>query len=86
MLLAGLAKIGVSVAQSMLFACTGELVAPERRPMLLFSCVVWARICLLGAPFIAALVGVHQSLPLASFGALSVLGGLATTMITKWKE
>lgn len=83
MLIAGLAKMAVSVAQSVLFTCTGELVAPEKRPALLFSCVVWARLWLLSAPFIGALVGFHQSLPLATFGMLSVIGGVATAVLPR---
>lgn len=85
MMTAGISKMAVSIAQSMLFSCTGELVAPEKRPILMFSCVVWARIWLLCAPFIGALAGFHQSLGLAAFGTLSVIGGVATAVLPKLK-
>lgn len=83
MVLAALAKVAVSTAQSMLFTCTGELVAPEKRPMLLMSCVVWARIWLLGAPFVVALNELHGRLALVVFGGLSMLGGLAMTVLPR---
>lgn len=81
MFVALLAKVAVSVSQSMLFTCTVELIAPEKRRICMLSCVVWARVWLLSAPFIGALVGFHQVLPLAAFGMLSCLGGIATLMI-----
>ncbi len=82
MLTAVVPKIAVSCSQSILFACTAELIAPEKRKILIFSCTVWARIWLLTAPYIGALMDEHQLLPLSIFGTLSVIGGIATFLIS----
>lgn len=83
MVFACLAKVAVSIAQSMLFTCTGELVAPEKRPVFLLSCVVWARLWLLSAPFVVALNELDGRLALVVFGGLSMLGGLAMTVLPR---
>lgn len=82
MLTAIIPKIAVSCSQAMLFSCTIELVKPEKRKILVFSCIVWARIWLLTAPYIGGLREVHQLLPLSVFGMLSVIGGVATSLIS----
>lgn len=82
MLTAIIPKMAVSCSQSMLFTCTTELVPPEKRIILVFSCVVWARIWLLTAPYIGALLDIHLILPLSIFGMLSAIGGVATFVIS----
>ncbi len=74
-------KIAVSCSQSILFTCTAELVTPEKRKILIFSCIVWARMWLLTAPYIGALTQIHQLLPLSIFGLLSAIGGVCTYLI-----
>lgn len=81
MLTAIVPKIAVSCSQSILFTCTTELVAPEKRKLLMLSCVISARICLLTAPFIGTLMNIHQLLPLSVFGGLSAIGGVCTCLI-----
>ncbi|KAG4065097.1 hypothetical protein HA402_007494, partial [Bradysia odoriphaga] len=81
MLTAIIPKIAVSCSQSILFTCTTELVSPDKRKILMFSCVVWARICLLTAPYIGTLLEIHQVLPLSVFGGLSAIGGVCTCLI-----
>lgn len=75
-------KIAVSCSQSILVTCTAELVSPEKRRILTFSCVVWARICLLTAPFIGVLSAIHQVLSLSVFGILNIIGGLAISVLS----
>lgn len=82
MLTAIVPKIAVSCSQSILFTCTAELVKPEKRKILVFSCIVWARIWLLTAPYIGALMEIHQLLPLSVFGMLSAIGGVSTCFIS----
>lgn len=65
----------------MLFACTSELVAPEKRKILVMSCIIFSRICMLAAPFIGFLMTIHQLLALSAFGALGVVGGLCTFIV-----
>lgn len=81
MLTAIIPKMAVSCSQSILFTCTTELVEPEKRKILVFSCIVWARIWLLSAPYIGALMEIQQLLPLSVFGLLSAIGGIATILI-----
>lgn len=81
MIPATLAKSAVSCSQAVLFTCTGELVLPEQRKSCVFSCVVWARIWLLTAPFIGALMVYHPMLPLVVFGILSAIGGISTAVL-----
>ncbi|XP_037033782.1 organic cation transporter protein-like isoform X2 [Bradysia coprophila] len=78
-------KIAVSCSQSILFTCTAELVSAEKRKILIFSCVVWARMCLLTAPFIGALSAVHQVLSLSVFGILNIFGGFAMSILSSPK-
>lgn len=54
----------------------------EKRKILVFSCIVWARIWLLTAPFIGVLTEIHPLLPLSSFGILSIIGGVATSILS----
>lgn len=83
MFTAFIAKVAISTSQSMLFTSTVELVPPEKRKICMLSCVIWARLWLLSAPFIGALVGFHQNMPLSVFGMLSAIGGIATITIRK---
>lgn len=81
MLTALIPKMTVSCSQSILITCTTELVPPEKRKILVFSCLIWARIWSTSAPYIGVLLDVHQLLPLSVFGILSAIGGVATYVI-----
>lgn len=82
MLTAAFNKIGISCAQAVLFTCTSELVSPEKRKICVYSCVVWARLWLLSAPFIGFLAIYQQLLGLSAFGLLGLIGGIATCCLT----
>lgn len=82
MLTAAVNKIGISCAQAVLFTCTSELVPPEKRKICVYSCVVWARLWLLCAPFIGFLAIYQQLLGLSVFGLLALIGGIATCCLT----
>lgn len=86
MLTALITKSGVSCSQAVLFTCTGELVPPEKRKICVYSCVTWARLWLLSAPFIGFLATIHQLLGLSVFGGLAAIGGVATCFLTIQSE
>lgn len=74
-------KTAISCSQAILVTCSSELVSPEKRKICLYSCIVWARIWLLTAPFIGVLSQIHQVLGLVAFGILTTVGGLATCIL-----
>lgn len=74
-------KIASSVGMCVLTACTAELVAADRKKMLMFSSTVWARAWFLWAPFVNVLKSFDVILPLTVFATLSVIGGLIMVVI-----
>lgn len=86
MLTAIIPKVAVSCSLTILLASTTELVEPKNRKVLAFSCIVVARMVLLIAPFIGALTAVHEVLALSVYGALNVVGGIATAIISTPKS
>lgn len=82
MVTATLPKIAVSCSITILLAGTAELVEAEKRKILVFSCIVVARIVLLTAPFIGALAAIHKILPLTIYGVLNIIGGIAMAILS----
>ncbi|EDW59641.1 solute carrier family 22 member 3 isoform X1 [Drosophila virilis] len=78
MFFAALPKAGVSCAQSMLIACMGESLPPQKRSTFAFSVVTWARVWLLSASFLTVLKQLNIALSLSTFCVLVVLGGICT--------
>lgn len=74
-------KTATSAGLSILITCTGELVAPEKRKILMFSVTVWARAWFVWAPFIFVLRRYFVVLPLTVFATLCILGGILTSVI-----
>lgn len=83
MVTAMVAKSATTCSQTVLVASTGELVSPLKQKICVFSCVVWARIWLLTAPFIGVITFIHYLAPLAAFGQLGLMGGIATCLISR---
>lgn len=83
MLIAMVAKSATTCSQTVLVTSTGELVPSVKQKICVFSCVVWARIWLLTAPFIGVITFIHYLAPLVAFGQLGLVGGLATCYINK---
>lgn len=81
MTLAMLSKMATTCSQTVLVASTGELVAPAQQQICIFSCIVWARIWLLTAPFIGVVTFIHTLLPMAAFGVMGSIGGICTCII-----
>lgn len=81
MTLAMLSKMATTCSQTVLVSSTGELVEPAQQQICIFSCIVWARIWLLTAPFIGVVTFIHTLLPMAAFGVLGLIGGICTCII-----
>lgn len=85
MLTAMVAKAATTCSQTVLVSSTGELVPAAKQKIAVFSCVVWARIWLLTAPFIGVITFIHYLAPLVTFAQLGLIGGLATWLID-WRQ
>lgn len=83
MTLAMLSKMATTCSQVILVTCTAELLTTLKQKIGIFSCVVWARIWLLTAPFIGALTFIHNLFPLVAFGMLGLIGGICTCIISR---
>lgn len=83
MTLAMISKIATTCSQAVLFTCTNELMPTSKQRICVFSCVVWARIWLLTAPFIGAFTFVHNLFPLAAFGFIEMCGGICSCAIDR---
>ena len=81
MTLAMLSKIATTCSQAVLFTCTSELVPTTKQKICMFSCIVWARIWLLTAPFIGAFTFLHNLFPLAAFGFIELCGGICSCIV-----
>lgn len=81
MTLAMISKIATTCSQAVLFTCTSGVVPTTKQKICMFSCVVWARIWLLTAPFIGALTFLHNLFPLAAFGLIELCGGICSCVV-----
>ncbi|XP_058464629.1 solute carrier family 22 member 21 [Malaya genurostris] len=81
MLTAMVAKTSISCCLSILNVCTTELVTENKKRGAAYSTIVWARIWLLGAPFIGATIIFGQLVPQTLFGSLTLIGGIIVTGI-----
>lgn len=86
MTVAMLAKMATTCSQTVLVAGTGELMPLAKQKLCIFSCIVWARIWLLTAPFIGVITYVHNLLPMAAFGLLGAIGGICTCIINHYNR
>lgn len=74
-------KAATSVGMCVLTVCTVDLVATERKRILMFSATIWSRAWFLWAPFIFVLQSFGVNLPLTVFATLSVVGGLLLVLV-----
>lgn len=73
-----------SITQILLVSSTAELVAPVYRKILLFSCTICGRTCLLTASFIGSLTLVSYIRPFVVFSLMGTVGGLALCILNPW--
>lgn len=76
-------KTASSVGVCVLTVCTAELVAADRKTILMFSTQIWSRAWFLWAPFIFMLKTYDVVLPLTVFATLSVVGGLLLVIVNQ---
>lgn len=76
-----LSKIATTCSQAILLTCTSEVVPTTKQKICMFSCIVWARIWLLTAPFIGVLTFLHNLFPLAAFGFIELCGGICSCLV-----
>ncbi|KAE8742796.1 hypothetical protein FOCC_FOCC011654, partial [Frankliniella occidentalis] len=69
-------RVAVALAVPTIAQCVPPLFAAPQRTSLVFSCILFGRICLLAAPFVGNLVVYGEALPLTAFGLQLVLAGL----------
>lgn len=74
-------KITVSSAMSVLTACTADLVAPEKKKILMLSAGIWGRSWILWAPFVGVLGTYGSLVPVSVMAMLTVIGGILCSMI-----
>lgn len=74
-------KITVSSAISILTACTADLVAPEKKKVLMLSAGIWGRAWILWAPFVGVLNKFGPLVPISALAMLTVVGGLLCAVI-----
>lgn len=68
-------KITTSTGMAVLTTSSADLVLPDKKKILMFSCAIWARGWFMWAPFIGATSFYGVLVPLTIFAALSVVGG-----------
>ena len=68
-------KMTTSVAMAILTTCTVDLVAVDKKKILMFSIAVWGRIWFLWVPYIGTSARYGSIVPLTIFATLSVIGG-----------
>lgn len=71
-----LLKLANSASLSILTTCSGELVTPEKRSMLMLSSACFSRFWLIFAPFIIITTKVHILIPITIFASLAVSSGM----------
>lgn len=74
-------KIATSTSMAVLTTSSADLVSPDKKKILMFSCAIWARGWFLWAPFIGATSFYGVLVPLTIFAAMSVIGGLLNICI-----
>lgn len=74
-------KAATSVGMCVLTVCTVDLVANDRKKILMFSSTIWSRAWFLWAPFIFVLQSYDAVWPLTIFATLNVLGGLLLVLV-----
>ncbi|XP_037807316.1 solute carrier family 22 member 3 [Lucilia sericata] len=71
-----LLKLANSAYLSILTTCTGQLVSPEKRSILMLSSSCFSRFWLIFAPFIIITTKIHILIPITVFASLAVSSGV----------
>lgn len=74
-------KMATSTGLCVLMTCTADLVTPDKKKILMLSCVVWSRAWFLWSPFIFVLKMYDAVLPLTVFATLIVIAGVLMNIV-----
>lgn len=74
-------KMATSTGLCVLMTCTADLVTPDKKRILMLSCVVWSRVWFLWSPFIFVLRMYDAVLPLTVFATLIVIAGILMNIV-----
>lgn len=84
MLTAMIPKVATTCAQSVLISSTSELVSARKQRICVFSCVTWARIWFLSAPFVGVFTYINYLVPSIAYAQMGAVGGMAICCIHRW--
>ncbi|EDV90843.1 solute carrier family 22 member 1 [Drosophila grimshawi] len=79
-----LLKCAHAASIAVLTTCTGEMVSPEKRVLLMFSVVSFARLCLVFSPMVSTLIVVHRLLPITIIATVGWIYGLIMCFLNRY--
>ncbi|XP_064547827.1 solute carrier family 22 member 1 [Drosophila montana] len=79
-----LLKFANSASIAVLTTCTGEMVSPEKRVLLMLSVVSFGRFCLVVSPLLSTLTVVHRLLPITIIATIGWLYGLVMRLLNRY--
>ncbi|XP_017856517.1 PREDICTED: solute carrier family 22 member 7 [Drosophila arizonae] len=79
-----LLKFANAASIAVLTTCTGEMVSPEKRVLLMLSVVSFGRICLVFSPLLSTLTVVHRLLPISIIATVGWVYGLFMRLLNRY--
>ncbi|KAH8420773.1 hypothetical protein KR222_004332 [Zaprionus bogoriensis] len=79
-----LLKFANSASIAVLTTCTGEMVSPEKRVILMLSVVSFGRLCLVFSPLLSTLTVVHRLLPITIIATVGWMYGLVMRLLNRY--
>ncbi|XP_017846044.1 solute carrier family 22 member 1 [Drosophila busckii] len=79
-----LLKFANAASIAVLSTCTGEIVSPAKRGILMLSVLSFARLCLVFSPLLSTLTVVHRLLPITIIATLGWIYGLVMRLLNRY--
>ncbi|KAM8706075.1 hypothetical protein ACLKA7_010374 [Drosophila subpalustris] len=79
-----LLKFANSASIAVLTTCTGEMVSPGKRVLLMLSVVSFGRLCLVFSPLLSTLTVVHRLLPITIIATVGWVYGIAMRFLNRY--
>ncbi|XP_001996921.2 organic cation transporter protein [Drosophila grimshawi] len=79
-----LLKFANAASIAVLTTCTGEMVSPEKRVLLMLSVVSFGRLCLVFSPLLSTLTVVHRLLPITIIATVGWIYGLIMRFLNRY--
>lgn len=79
-----LLKFANAASIAVLTTCTGEMVSPEKRVLLMLSVVSFGRLCLVFSPLLSTLTVVHRLLPISIIATVGWVYGLIMRLLNRY--